>query len=85
MRATATHTAALEASRHLNQLIMNNSRDAICANARGGRFLTVSAACEPLWGYKPEELIGKSCVDMVHPDDRERSRLRTSRSWPAIR
>ena len=75
MRATAGRTAALEASRHANQLIMDNSRDVICANDAEGRFLTVSAACEPLWGYKPEELIGKSCIEMVHPDDLERSRL----------
>ncbi len=75
MRATSGHTAELEASRHLNQLIMDNSRDVICANDAEGRFLTVSAACEPLWGYRPEELIGKSCVEMVHPDDQERSRL----------
>ncbi|MEO5717924.1 MAG: PAS domain-containing sensor histidine kinase [Chthoniobacterales bacterium] len=75
MRATANRTAALEASRHVNQLIMDNSRDVICANDAEGRFLTVSAACEPLWGYKPEEMIGKSCVEMVHPDDLEKSKL----------
>ncbi|MGI8890219.1 MAG: PAS domain S-box protein [Chthoniobacterales bacterium] len=75
MRATASRTAALEASQHANQLIMNNSRDVICANDAEGRFVTVSAASESLWGYKPEELIGKSCTKMVHPDDRERSRL----------
>ncbi|HEY2712031.1 MAG TPA: PAS domain S-box protein [Chthoniobacterales bacterium] len=75
MRATANRTAALETSQHSNQLIMDNSRDVICANDYRGRFVTVSAACEALWGYKPEELIGKTCADLVHPDDRERSRL----------
>jgi len=75
MRATALRTAALEASQHANQLIMDKSRDVICANDAEGRFVSVSAACEALWGYKREELIGKSCVEMVHPDDRERSRL----------
>jgi PAS domain S-box-containing protein len=75
MRANALHTAALEASRQTNQLIMDSSRDVICANDAEGHFVTVSAACEALWGYKPEELIGKSCVEMVHPDDRERTRL----------
>ena len=82
MRGTAMRTAALQeqtgrlvASQHANQLIMNKSRDVICANDAEGRFLTVSAACEALWGYTPEELIGKSCVAMVHPEDREKSRL----------
>ena len=82
MRGTAVRTAALQeqtsrlvASQHANQLIMNKSRDVICANDAEGRFLTVSAACEALWGYTPEELIGKSCAEMVHPEDREKSRL----------
>lgn len=75
MRATALRTAALETSQHANQLMMDKSRDVICANDAEGRFVSVSAACEALWGYKREELIGKSCVAIVHPDDRERSRL----------
>ncbi len=76
MRATANRTADLEASQNANQLIMDNSRDVICANDAEGIFVTVSSASESLWGYKPEELIGKSCAEMVHADDRERSRLK---------
>jgi len=75
MRTTAYRTAAFEASEHANQLIMDNSRDVICATDPAGRFVTVSAACEALWGYKPEELIGKSYAEIVHHDDRERSWL----------
>jgi PAS domain S-box-containing protein len=75
MRATASRTAAFEASQHANQLIMDSSRDVICTNDAEGRFVTVSAACAALWGYAAEELIGKNCAEMVHPDDRERSRL----------
>ena len=36
MRATACRTAAFEASENANQLIMDNSRDVICANDRPG-------------------------------------------------
>ncbi len=82
MRGMAMRTAALQeqterlaASQHVNQLIMDKSRDVICANDAEGRFLTVSAACEALWGYTPGELIGKSCAEMVHPEDLEKSRL----------
>ncbi len=82
MRGMALRTAALQeqterlvASQHVNQLIMDKSRDVICANDAEGRFLTVGAACEALWGYTPEELIGKSCAEMVHPEDLEKSRL----------
>ncbi len=75
MQATASRTAALEASQHANEQIMLNSRDVICTNDADGRFVTVSAACEALWGYTPAELIGRNAAEMVHPDDRERSRL----------
>jgi PAS domain-containing protein len=38
--------------------IMENSIDVICTFDAEGRFLQVSRACERLWGYSPEELIG---------------------------
>jgi PAS domain S-box-containing protein len=60
----------LEAAHHANQLIMDNSQDVICTIDRAGRFLTVNAASEHLWGYPPGELIGRRYLDLVHPDDR---------------
>jgi PAS domain S-box-containing protein len=63
----------LEAALHTNQLIMDNSRDVICTADAYGNFRTVSAASEKLWGYKPEELEGKPYIDLVHPDDREKT------------
>ena len=47
----------------------------ICATDPAGHFVTVSAACEALWGYKPEELIGKNYSEIVHRDDQEKSWL----------
>ena len=38
-----------------------------------GRFLQVSRACENMWGYPPEDLMGRPYLDMIHPDDREKS------------
>ncbi|MBA2743760.1 MAG: PAS domain S-box protein, partial [Chthoniobacterales bacterium] len=35
-----------------------------------GRFYEVSAACETVWGYTRQELMGRSSVDFVNPDDR---------------
>ena len=63
----------LEVAVHEIQLIMDNSRDVICTVDYEGRFLTVSAACDTLWGYKSEELVGKHYIDMVHPQDRART------------
>src|SRR5688572_9352540 len=35
-----------------------------------GRLLYVSASCEQLLGYTPEELVDKYMIEYVHPDDR---------------
>ncbi len=69
----AANKHELEAAVHANQLIMDKSRDVICTVDEGGRFVSVSAACETVWGYKPGELAGKAYIDMVHPDDREKT------------
>jgi PAS domain S-box-containing protein len=61
----------LEAVHHANQLIMDNSQDVICTMDERGRYLTVSAACEQLWGYTPDELIGRNYLDLVCPEDRQ--------------
>ncbi len=44
--------------------------DAVCVVNAQGRFVFVSAACEQLFGYTPEEMLGRNMLDMVHPDDR---------------
>jgi PAS domain S-box-containing protein len=61
----------LEAAHHANQLIMDNSQDVICTIDEHGRFLSVSAAGEQLWGYTPTELFGRPYIDLVCPEDRE--------------
>ncbi|NVZ66108.1 diguanylate cyclase [Pseudomonas gingeri] len=47
--------------------------DAVCAVDVEGRFVFVSAACEHIFGYTPDELIGTSMIDLVLPADRERT------------
>ncbi|MEO6852156.1 MAG: PAS domain S-box protein, partial [Mucilaginibacter sp.] len=53
--------------------IMDSSLDMICSIADDGIILTVSAACEAILGYKPDELIGKQLFDFIYAEDRERS------------
>ncbi|WP_162495550.1 sensor histidine kinase [Confluentibacter flavum] len=55
--------------------IMDSSLDVICAVDAKGNFLKVSAASEAVWGYKPEELIGKSLVNFVYREDKDRTEL----------
>jgi len=47
--------------------------DAVCAVDKQGRFVFVSAACERIFGYAPDELIGQPMIEMVHPADRQRT------------
>ncbi|MGZ7459649.1 diguanylate cyclase domain-containing protein [Pseudomonas sp. Ma2-10] len=47
--------------------------DAVCAVDKQGRFVFVSAACERIFGYTSEELIGQPMIDLVHPADRQRT------------
>jgi PAS domain S-box-containing protein len=81
MRFTANRAAALEGSKREletavqeNQVIMDNSLDVICTADTEGRFVTVSAACETLWGYTPAELAGKRYIDLVLPEDHPKTR-----------
>jgi PAS domain S-box-containing protein len=57
-----------------NQLIMDNSQDVICALDAKGQFLSTNAACQSLWGYQPEELIGRCYLALVRPEDRARTK-----------
>ncbi len=54
--------------------IVDESLDVICSLDREGRFVHVSAAAEQVWGYRPEELIGRVARDLTHSDDLERTR-----------
>jgi len=65
--------AELEAALQANQLIMDNSQDVICTVSDDGRFLSLNAACEQLWGYTAKELTGRAYIELVHPDDRVKS------------
>ena len=47
--------------------------DAVCMVDVSGRFVFVSAACESIFGYNQQEMIGKRMIDLVAPADRERT------------
>jgi two-component system sensor histidine kinase/response regulator len=63
----------LELALQANQLIMDNSQDVICTIDDVGRFVTVNAACQNLWGYTQAEVVGRPFIELVHPDDREKT------------
>jgi PAS domain S-box-containing protein len=57
--------AALDAAR----TIFDNSHDVICEFGADGTFRQVNQHAERMWGYRPDEMIGRCFRDFVHPDD----------------
>ena len=47
--------------------------DVVCVVDAAGRFVFVSAASEAVWGYPPQELVGRRMIELVAPDDRART------------
>lgn len=47
--------------------------DAICVVDSNAICVKVSGACERIFGYTPAEMVGKKMLDLVHPDDLERT------------
>ena len=49
--------------------ITDNIADVVAIADIEGRFIYISESSHTVFGYKPEELVGKSIVELVHEDD----------------
>ena len=47
--------------------------DAVVIVDAEGRYVYVSAAYERIFGYAPEEVIGRQMIHLVHPEDRDKT------------
>jgi diguanylate cyclase (GGDEF)-like protein/PAS domain S-box-containing protein len=64
----------MEKNAHASLLnVMDLLLDAICVVDVHGHFVFVSAACERIFGYTPDEMIGRQMIDMVFPEDRAKT------------
>ena len=59
--------------RVLESLIDNDS-DVISLVNRAGRVLYASAPGTTIFGYLPEEIVGRDSFDLIHPEDQDQSR-----------
>jgi diguanylate cyclase (GGDEF)-like protein/PAS domain S-box-containing protein len=53
------------------RLLSDNIADIVILLDGRGKLLYVSPSVEPVLGLRGSDLIGKSCFDLVHPDDKE--------------
>jgi PAS domain S-box-containing protein len=67
----SAHAALAEAERRY-RLLAEHSTDTIARVSLEAEFLYVSAAVERLSGYTPDELVGRSTLPLIHPEDRVR-------------
>lgn len=51
------------------RLLADNIADVVILLDRSGNFVFVSPSVRSVLGWDPAQLIGKSCFDLVHPDD----------------
>jgi PAS domain S-box-containing protein len=66
LRANMAH---LSESESRFRLLAENSTDMISRHDTQGNYLYVSPSCRTLLGYEPEELVGHSAFEFIHPDD----------------
>lgn len=51
------------------RLLAEHSTDLISWHRLDGTYRYASPACRSLLGYEPQDLIGRSCYELFHPDD----------------
>lgn len=68
-RAEENLTRELEVS----QTIMHYSLDVIGLFDSNGVVLQISQSVSQIWGYEPQEIVGKVFLDFIYPEDRDTS------------
>jgi len=80
-------TAALARETGERRRLFDTSLDLILVTDRHGRFLQVSPSSTAIVGYDPWDMIGRSAIDFVYPDDLDpiRQEMRRARRGHQIR
>lgn len=66
-------SSELENTLRKQRAIVENAADVICSMNHSLAFSEMSTAARAVWGYEPEELIGKRIASIVHEEDVERT------------
>jgi PAS domain S-box-containing protein len=69
----------LEDERAVSDVIWRESRDVICTLDKDARVISASSATQEMWGYRPDELVGRLIFDIIDNADKTRSEEEKSR------
>ena len=72
---------AKDAAQEERRRVFETSQDLILVLDAKGHVVQISPSCEAILGYRPEEMIGRSGVEFIHPEhlDRSREEMRAAR------
>lgn len=73
MRELAARRSAETSLRHEQErlrMITDHLHEVVCYTDVAGRYMYVNAAVQTILGYEPQELLGKTPFEFVHPEDR---------------
>ncbi|HTO65401.1 MAG TPA: MASE4 domain-containing protein, partial [Bradyrhizobium sp.] len=81
-RQAASDQQALSREIEERQRIFETSQDLILVTDQVGNYMQVSPSSSIILGIRPDEMIGHSAVDFIHPEDLETARqeMRSARS-----
>lgn len=76
IRSIDTQREALQTER---DQFFDMSQDLLSVIGADGRFIRVNHAWESILGYREDELIGRPAIDLIHPDDHDRTMVESTR------
>jgi PAS domain S-box-containing protein len=81
------HAQALDQEIEERRRIFETSQDLILVTDSKGNFIQVSPSSTAILGYRPDELVGRSALGFISPDDLEstRTEMRLARSGQQMR
>lgn len=74
-------TQDLKQSEEKHRRLINNISDVIIESDNSGNFIYISPQVTDLFGFEPEEVIGKNALQFIHPEDLQNARNKMEKAF----